>query len=106
MYLYYQHDMRIAQEKLLAGGSEVIDTACGPIEYAAMGEGQPVLVVHGAGGGFDQGLWIARNLLGNGFRIIAPSRLDICGLRSQPTPHPPPRLTRMPACLMRLRFSG
>jgi len=27
-----------------------------------------------AGGGYDQGLWIARDSLGEGFRIIAPSR--------------------------------
>ncbi|MDL5502616.1 MAG: alpha/beta fold hydrolase, partial [Candidatus Methanoperedens sp.] len=28
----------------------------------------------GAGGGYDQGLWIARELVGKGFCIIAPSR--------------------------------
>ena len=33
-----------------------------------------MLVVHGAGGGYDQGLWIARDSVGEGFRIIAPSR--------------------------------
>ncbi len=55
-------------------GSQVIETKCGPIEYAIIGEGTPVLVVHGAGGGYDQGLWIARENVGKGFRIIAPSR--------------------------------
>ena len=37
-------------------GSELADTRCGPIEYASLGEGPAVLLVHGAGGGFDQGL--------------------------------------------------
>jgi len=39
-----------------------------------LGEGPPVLIVHGAGGGYDQGLWVARDSVGEGFRIIAPSR--------------------------------
>ena len=34
----------------------------------------PVLVVHGAGGGFDQGMDIAAPLVGHGFRVIAVSR--------------------------------
>jgi pimeloyl-ACP methyl ester carboxylesterase len=35
--------------------SHVIDTARGPIEVSIHGEGPPVLVVHGAAGGYDQG---------------------------------------------------
>jgi pimeloyl-ACP methyl ester carboxylesterase len=35
--------------------SEVIDTAAGPVEVSIQGDGPPVLVVHGAAGGFDQG---------------------------------------------------
>jgi pimeloyl-ACP methyl ester carboxylesterase len=34
----------------------------------------PVLVVHGAGGGFDQGLELANPLVSGGFRVIAASR--------------------------------
>jgi 2-hydroxy-6-oxonona-2,4-dienedioate hydrolase len=55
-------------------GSQVIETRCGPIEYATMGEGPPVLVVHGAGGGYDQGILLARMMVGDGFRFITPSR--------------------------------
>jgi pimeloyl-ACP methyl ester carboxylesterase len=33
-----------------------------------------MLMVHGAGGGFDQGLDFARTLLPAGYRVIAPSR--------------------------------
>lgn len=35
--------------------SEVFETACGPVEASISGSGPPVLVVHGAAGGFDQG---------------------------------------------------
>ena len=49
-------------------------TACGPIEYATVGEGPPVLVVHGAGGGFDQGAHFGKPLAAKGFRVIAMSR--------------------------------
>jgi pimeloyl-ACP methyl ester carboxylesterase len=50
------------------------DTACGPIGYAVAGEGPPVLVIHGAGGEFDQALDFAEMPLQSGFRVIAPSR--------------------------------
>jgi len=72
-YLSYRSDIRAARERVISG-SQIIETKCGQIEYAIMGEGPPVLVVHGAGGGYDQGMWIARDNLGEGFRIIAPSR--------------------------------
>ncbi|PWB51030.1 MAG: hypothetical protein C3F06_11210 [Candidatus Methanoperedenaceae archaeon] len=72
-YPAYRSDISAAQERVMSG-SKVIETKCGPIEYAAIGEGPPVLVVHGAGGGYDQGLWVSRDSLGEGFRIIAPSR--------------------------------
>lgn len=55
-------------------GSQVIDTEAGPIEYAEKGVGAVVLSIHGAGGGFDQGLALASESVGSGFRIIAPSR--------------------------------
>ncbi|HKF19867.1 MAG TPA: hypothetical protein VKF14_22150 [Candidatus Dormibacteraeota bacterium] len=58
----------------LASQRQVAETPCGPIEYATVGAGVPVLEVHGIFGGFDQGLLVARPLLGDGFRIVAPSR--------------------------------
>lgn len=72
-YPNYRSDIDAARERVMSG-SQVIETKCGTIEYATMGEGPLVLVVHGAGGGYDQGLWIARDSVGEGFRIIAPSR--------------------------------
>src|SRR5215207_1120213 len=72
-YLAFRADMRASRARLLAG-SRVVSTACGPIEVAEVGDGLPVLVVHGTGGGFDQGLNLARGLVGEGFRRIAVSR--------------------------------
>jgi pimeloyl-ACP methyl ester carboxylesterase len=74
LYTRYRRDMRAAQERLQSGGSQVIQTECGAIEYATYGEGPPVLVVHGIFGGFDQGLVVARGNVGEDFRSIAPSR--------------------------------
>ncbi|HET7131312.1 MAG TPA: hypothetical protein VFJ95_03655 [Gammaproteobacteria bacterium] len=54
----YRDDIRRARESV-AAGSTVADTPCGPMEYAVTGSGSPVLSIHGAGGGFDQGLVLA-----------------------------------------------
>jgi pimeloyl-ACP methyl ester carboxylesterase len=51
----------------------VAETSAGDIEYAETGEGEPMFVIHGAGGGYDQGLLIASDF-GRGYRTIAPSR--------------------------------
>jgi len=69
----YRHDVGRAYERI-STGSQIAETRCGPIEYAIAGEGPPVLVVHGAGGGFDQGLDLGAALARSGFRIIAMSR--------------------------------
>ena len=71
-YQHYQHDMSIAREKLLVG-SQIIQTPSGLIEYASVGDGYPVLIVHGAGGGYDQG-FIIGEFVGDDFRQIAISR--------------------------------
>ncbi|HVY64776.1 MAG TPA: alpha/beta hydrolase [Gammaproteobacteria bacterium] len=71
-YAVYRRDLAAARARL--AGSSVLATPCGPIEYAVAGEGPPVLVVHGAGGGFDQGLALAAPLVGHGFRVVAMSR--------------------------------
>jgi pimeloyl-ACP methyl ester carboxylesterase len=70
----YAGEMNTAREKLNNLGSQVIETACGPIEYARVGQGYPVLVVHGDMGGFDQGLMTARPVIDAGFEIISISR--------------------------------
>jgi 2-hydroxy-6-oxonona-2,4-dienedioate hydrolase len=69
----YERDVGAARRRV-STGSLVAETRCGPIEYAERGQGPPVLVVHGAGGGFDQGLVIGGRLGDHGYRVIAPSR--------------------------------
>jgi pimeloyl-ACP methyl ester carboxylesterase len=64
--------MSLAYRRIAVDG-RMVETACGPIEYAEFGEGQPLLIVHGAGGGYDQGQYFAQ-LIGGGYRWIAPSR--------------------------------
>ena len=70
---FYQRDIQQARDRI-ASGSQIAQTPCGPIEYAVAGDGPPVLVVHGAGGGFDQGLDFGKPLAERGFRVIAMSR--------------------------------
>lgn len=69
----YRADISRERQRI-AHGSQIAETPCGPIEYAVAGSGRPVLVVHGAGGGFDQGLDIARSFIGRGVQVIAVSR--------------------------------
>src|SRR6185369_2917959 len=69
----YQRDISKARHRI-AVGSQIIQTACGPIEYAEAGTGPPLLVVHGAGGGYAQGMDFGIDLAKRGFRVIAVSR--------------------------------
>lgn len=66
-------DMRRAYGRI-ADGSEVFRSPRGDIEFTHGGSGPPVLVVHGSGGGYDQGELIARAVLNDSFHWIAPSR--------------------------------
>jgi 2-hydroxy-6-oxonona-2,4-dienedioate hydrolase len=77
IYHHYQVDMAQAYQRVSSGG-KLIETACGSIQYAEFGEGAPVLVVHGTGGGYDQGITLAETLGGN-FHWIAPSRFGYLG---------------------------
>jgi pimeloyl-ACP methyl ester carboxylesterase len=64
----------VAADARLARRSSVIETEAGPLEFAVAGNGPPVMMIHGTGGGFDQGLLFAHQLRESGFRIVAPSR--------------------------------
>lgn len=70
---WYIRDMRRAYQRT-RGASEVVSSAFGDIEYTEGGGGPAVLVIHGSGGGFDQGELLARAVLGDEFRWLAPSR--------------------------------
>ncbi|MGB3472464.1 MAG: alpha/beta hydrolase [Erythrobacter sp.] len=54
-------------------------TRHGTIEYSTFGECAPVLVIHGAGGGFDQGRLLANAVGGDAARFIAVSRFGYLG---------------------------
>jgi pimeloyl-ACP methyl ester carboxylesterase len=74
----YNRDMRRA--RAAAGqGARVVHTAAGPIEYAETGAGTPLLSIHGAGGGFDQGLANVASFIDGDLRVIAPSRFGYLG---------------------------
>lgn len=65
--------MRKAEHRL-AGASDIVGTRFGDLEYAVRGEGPPIMMIHGTGGGFDQGLSFGHGLIERGYRVIAPSR--------------------------------
>jgi pimeloyl-ACP methyl ester carboxylesterase len=74
--------MKQAYRRISSGG-KVLQTALGAIEYTEFGQGSPVLIVHGSGGGYDQGEYFAR-LIGGNFHWIAPSRF---GFLKTPVPN-------------------
>ncbi|MBB4371156.1 pimeloyl-ACP methyl ester carboxylesterase [Bradyrhizobium sp. cir1] len=80
---FYRQELDRARTAVRAG-SLIADTRAGQIEYADNGVGAPLLSIHGAGGGFDQGLANAADLVDEGFRVIAPSRF---GYLRTPVPH-------------------
>lgn len=63
-----------------AGGPAFIETPRGRVECARSGEGPALLLLHGAMGGWDQGLLLGRVTVGPaGFEFIAPSRPGYLG---------------------------
>ena len=77
LYGLYQTDIAVARA-LVEGRSRTVETSFGTMNYAEQGAGPPLLVVHGAGGGFDQAFDSAGALAAN-HRIIAPSRFGYLG---------------------------
>ncbi len=56
------------------GKGTVIPSPYGDIEYTEGGSGPTVLVIHGSGGGYDQGELLVQAVLGDEFHWITPSR--------------------------------
>lgn len=73
IYASYTGELSRARARL-EGQSTVFQSQFGQMEYATSGEGRPVLMIHGTGGGFDQGLAFASPLPKAGWKVIAPSR--------------------------------
>jgi len=86
VYARYRRDLRIRLARL-KGASLIAQTRCGPIEYAEAGSGTSLLIVHGAGGGFDQGMEFGgASLALRGFYVVASSRF---GYLRTPAPDDP-----------------
>src|SRR5215469_3226607 len=94
----YRSDIRAARDRISVG-SKITDTPCGVIEYADVGNGPPVLAVHGSGGGFDAGLELARPLIESGFRVVAVSRFGYLRSPFPPDALPPAQADAF-ACLL------
>lgn len=74
VWMIYRGEMRVARARLRSRSS-VLPSPYGDVEYAEGGAGAEVLIVHGTGGGWDQGALIAEAVLdGPRFHWIAPSR--------------------------------
>jgi len=78
VYLSYSAEIGRSRARTESGG-RTADTSVGRVEYAEKGVGVPLLSIHGAGGGYDQGLDNIADLVGEHFRIIAPSRFGYLG---------------------------
>ena len=63
-------------ERRLSSRSSVVQTPVGPVEFAEVGSGTPILMLHGTPGGYDVIVNMAEagEAFGAGLRIIAPSR--------------------------------
>ena len=55
LWINFGRDITLLRARL-AGRSLTLPTQFGTMEYAEQGRAQPVLVIHGSGGGFDQGI--------------------------------------------------
>ncbi len=84
--LSFNAAMREARAAIDPRQSRIVATRFGDLEYAEAGSGPPFLMIHGTGGGFDQGLMFARRMAGAGYRVIAPSRF---GYLRSPMPDDP-----------------
>lgn len=74
-YRAFRREMDRAEQRV-SRFSKIVNTSRGPIEVSSVGNGFPLLVIHGAGGGFDQlrGFDSDAQLSRLGFRLIFVSR--------------------------------
>ncbi len=72
-WLYYRYRQQMERRTAqLSSASHVRRIASGEIEYATVGKGPAILVLHGALGGYDHGIALGPIL--PDFQVIAPSR--------------------------------
>ncbi len=78
VYARFAADIASARARV-ATGSRTVKTRFGTVQYAVAGQGAPILIIHGTGGGFDQGLDMTAPLAEAGYRLIVPSRFGYLG---------------------------
>jgi pimeloyl-ACP methyl ester carboxylesterase len=100
----YRDELARARDTARRGGL-IAGTASGSIEYAARGDGAPLLSIHGAGGGYDQGLANAADLVGEDFHVIAPSRFGYLRTPVPPDASPAAQADAHAALLSKLNVS-
>lgn len=81
-YSGFKRDMQAAHDRV-SGDTKILRTDQYTIEYTVKGGGVPMLLLHGAGGGFDQGLWMGNTFLRDGYKFISVSRF---GYLNSPIP--------------------
>ena len=101
VYARYRQELESLRESV-DQGSTIAETPQGDIEYAEAGDGEPMLVIHGAGGGYDQGLMSASDFGGRN-RVICPSRF---GYLKTPAPNDYSRAAQADAHAALLHFLG
>ncbi len=77
----YHHDLDAARERLNTPPARLqnVETPHGEVEFLELGQGPPVLVIHGNNGGWDQAVDWAQRRLGPNFRTIVVSRYGYLG---------------------------
>jgi len=96
----YARTMAAARAAVAAAGSpRRLALPGGVVEYAEAGDGPPLMMIHGTGGGYDQGLLFARRLIAMGWRVIAPSRFGYLGSSFPPDPGPAAQADALAALL-------
>ncbi len=77
-----------AASQRLNGAVLTAPTRWGTHGYAVAGRGAPLMMVHGTGGGWDQGLRFGAGLVRRGLQVIAPSRFGYPGTPVPADPSP------------------
>lgn len=86
--LLYVADMRRAYQRLEGHNIKTLKSEFGKMSYIDEGQGEAILVSHGLFGGFDQGHFILKKLVGDSYRKVSLSRFGYPGskLPAAPTP--------------------
>jgi 2-hydroxy-6-oxonona-2,4-dienedioate hydrolase len=83
----FREAVAVSRKRVATPGT-IVQTRFGQMEYVLAGQGRPLMMIHGTGGGFDQGLLFSGGLIDRGFEVVSPSRFGY--LRSDFPENPSP----------------